>query len=290
MAAQTYANVLVVKEGSEDTPPPPKPCWPRSRARPTRILSPRPMTARWSRSSDCPNCDPEEGTPLIELQHLTKRFASKAGTLVALEDINLTIADGDIFGIIGMSGAGKSTLVRMHQYAGTPGRRLSRRHRPPHAGPGAQRAAPGPPRDRNDFPAVQPAHAAQLPEKRLLPDGAGPACRRKRPRPAPKSCWLSSACRTKRKATRRSSPAGRNSAWPSPAPLATDPKVLLCDEATSALDPNTTHAILQLIQNINREPRHHGGRHHPPDERGRADLPQRRDFGRRARGRAGRGQ
>lgn len=30
--------------------------------------------------------------------------------------------------------------------------------------------------------------------------------------------------------------------------LATDPKVLLCDEATSALDPNTTHAILQLIQ------------------------------------------
>ena len=44
-------------------PPPPKPCWPRSRARPSRILSPRPMTARWSRSSDCPNCDPEEGTP-----------------------------------------------------------------------------------------------------------------------------------------------------------------------------------------------------------------------------------
>ena len=35
--------------------------------------------------------------------------------------------------------------------------------------------------------------------------------------------------------------------------LATDPKVLLCDEATSALDPNTTHAILQLIQKINKE-------------------------------------
>ena len=29
--------------------------------------------------------------------------------------------------------------------------------------------------------------------------------------------------------------------------------MLLCDEATSALDPNTTHAILQLIQKINRE-------------------------------------
>ena len=35
--------------------------------------------------------------------------------------------------------------------------------------------------------------------------------------------------------------------------LATDPKVLLCDEATSALDPNTTHSILQLIKQINRE-------------------------------------
>ena len=61
-AAQTYANVLVVKEGSEDTPAT-KALLPRSRARPSRILSPRPMTARWSRSSDCPNCDPEEGTP-----------------------------------------------------------------------------------------------------------------------------------------------------------------------------------------------------------------------------------
>ena len=35
--------------------------------------------------------------------------------------------------------------------------------------------------------------------------------------------------------------------------LATDPKVLLCDEATSALDPNTTHAILELIRDINRK-------------------------------------
>lgn len=49
---------------------------------------------------------------MIELQHLTKRFATKGGPVVALKDINLTIRDGDIYGIIGMSGAGKSTLVR----------------------------------------------------------------------------------------------------------------------------------------------------------------------------------
>ena len=35
--------------------------------------------------------------------------------------------------------------------------------------------------------------------------------------------------------------------------LASDPKVLLCDEATSALDPQTTKAILALIQDINRK-------------------------------------
>ena len=49
---------------------------------------------------------------MIELQHLTKRFATQGGTVVALNDINLTIQDGDIYGIIGMSGAGKSRLLR----------------------------------------------------------------------------------------------------------------------------------------------------------------------------------
>ena len=49
---------------------------------------------------------------MIELQHLTKRFATQGGTVVALNDINLSINDGDVYGIIGMSGAGKSTLVR----------------------------------------------------------------------------------------------------------------------------------------------------------------------------------
>ena len=49
---------------------------------------------------------------MIKLQHLTKRFATQGGTVVALNDINLTIRDGDVYGIIGMSGAGKSTLVR----------------------------------------------------------------------------------------------------------------------------------------------------------------------------------
>ena len=40
---------------------------------------------------------------MIELQHLTKRFATQGGTVVALNDINLTIRDGDVYGIIAVS-------------------------------------------------------------------------------------------------------------------------------------------------------------------------------------------
>lgn len=49
---------------------------------------------------------------MIELKNLTKVYKGTAGEVKALENINLTIKDGEIFGIIGLSGAGKSTLVR----------------------------------------------------------------------------------------------------------------------------------------------------------------------------------
>ena len=49
---------------------------------------------------------------MIELMHISKVFPTAEWELRALDDINLTIRDGDVFGIVGMSGAGKSTLVR----------------------------------------------------------------------------------------------------------------------------------------------------------------------------------
>ena len=49
---------------------------------------------------------------MIELRNLNKTFHTQDGALTALDDINLTVQDGEIFGIIGLSGAGKSTLVR----------------------------------------------------------------------------------------------------------------------------------------------------------------------------------
>ena len=49
---------------------------------------------------------------MIEIIDLCKSFDTGSYTVDALSDINITIEDGDIYGIIGMSGAGKSTLVR----------------------------------------------------------------------------------------------------------------------------------------------------------------------------------
>ena len=49
---------------------------------------------------------------IIQIQHLNKTFGSGDTAVHALEDINLDIKQGEIFGIIGLSGAGKSTLVR----------------------------------------------------------------------------------------------------------------------------------------------------------------------------------
>ena len=49
---------------------------------------------------------------IIQIQHLSKTFGGGPEAVHALEDINLDIRQGEIFGIIGLSGAGKSTLVR----------------------------------------------------------------------------------------------------------------------------------------------------------------------------------
>ena len=49
---------------------------------------------------------------MIEIKNLSKFFSTENGDFTAINNINLTIEDGDICGIIGMSGAGKSTLIR----------------------------------------------------------------------------------------------------------------------------------------------------------------------------------
>ena len=49
---------------------------------------------------------------MLNLQHIFKNYITPEGSITALSDINLYVAPGEIFGIIGRSGAGKSTLIR----------------------------------------------------------------------------------------------------------------------------------------------------------------------------------
>lgn len=49
---------------------------------------------------------------MIEIKHLTHTYTSGSHKTDAIRDINLTIADGELFGIIGHTGSGKSTLIQ----------------------------------------------------------------------------------------------------------------------------------------------------------------------------------
>ena len=189
---------------------------------------------------------------MIEIQHLTKRFATKSGTVVALKDINLTIHDGDIYGIIGMSGAGKSTLVRCINMLERPdegsvavgGRQMQQ------LSAAELRAA------RRDITMIFQQFNLLM-QRTCLRNIMFPMELSKTPKDKAEARARELlelvGLPDKADAYPAQLSGGQKQRIAIARALATDPKVLLCDEATSALDPNTTHAILQLIQKINRE-------------------------------------
>ena len=50
---------------------------------------------------------------MIELDHVTKTFGDGADRTVAVDDLSLSIADGEIVALVGSSGSGKTTTLRM---------------------------------------------------------------------------------------------------------------------------------------------------------------------------------
>ncbi|MCX4317066.1 MAG: ATP-binding cassette domain-containing protein, partial [Lachnospiraceae bacterium] len=189
---------------------------------------------------------------MIEIKNLSKTFQTADGNVEALRDVNLTIADGDIYGIIGMSGAGKSTLVRC----------INMLERPTEGsvlldGKDLGKLSEKELRSvrRNVTMIFQGFNL--LMQRTCLQNicfplelaGVNRAEAKKRAMGLLETVGLPD----KANAYPVQLSGGQQQRIAIARALATDPNVLLCDEATSALDPKTTHDILELIQEINRK-------------------------------------
>ena len=192
------------------------------------------------------------GNEIIRIEHLSKVFNGSAGRIVALDDINLSIGEGDVFGIIGLSGAGKSTLVRCMNLLEVPtdgkvifdGRNLMQMNQKELL---ATRQSIGMifqdfnlMAQRNAIRNVcYPMEVARVPRRDA----------EKRAKELLELVGLSD--RMKSYPSQLSG--GQKQRVAIARALEMNPKVLLCDEATSALDPNTTRQILDLLKKINQE-------------------------------------
>ncbi|HET8748409.1 MAG TPA: methionine ABC transporter ATP-binding protein [Ramlibacter sp.] len=185
---------------------------------------------------------------MIQLQGLTQAY----GAHEALRGVDLRVAPGEIFGIIGRSGAGKSSLVRSINLLNRPkagkvfvaGRELT-------ALPDAQlRQA------RREigliFQHFNLLSSRTVAQNVALPlELAGVAGDETRRRVDELLDLVGLAQMRDRYPAQISG--GQKQRVGIARALANRPKVLLSDEATSALDPETTRSILGLLKQINRE-------------------------------------
>ena len=188
----------------------------------------------------------------ILIQNVSKTYSTKDGNVQALKNVNLSIDQGDIYGIIGMSGAGKSTLVRCINYLEEPtegkifikGKEL---------GSFSKKELR---KQREDIGMIF-QHFNLLMQKSVLENicfplyihGKKKTEARKRAKELLEIVGLSD----KAKAYPAQLSGGQKQRVAIARALASNPKILLCDEATSALDPQTTASILDLLKEINQK-------------------------------------
>ena len=189
---------------------------------------------------------------MIELKNISKTFQTSDGTVEALKNVTLTVADGDIYGIIGMSGAGKSTLVRCINMLERPtsGQILINGENLSELGNSELRE-----RRRKMTMIFQGFNL--LMQRNCLDNICFPlelsGMKKKDARKKAAELLNTVGLPDKGKAYPAQLSGGQQQRIAIARALATNPEILLCDEATSALDPKTTQSILELIQKINRE-------------------------------------
>ena len=187
---------------------------------------------------------------IIQIRHLSKQF--DGGAVHALEDINLDIKKGEIFGIIGLSGAGKSTLVRCMNLLERPtqGEILINNQDLTKLSECELRVM------RRKIAMIFQSFNLLM-QRTCLKNicfpmeiaGVPAAQAKKRAAELLELVGLSE----KADAYPAQLSGGQKQRVAIARALATDPEVLLCDEATSALDPTTTASILTLLKDLNRK-------------------------------------
>ena len=188
--------------------------------------------------------------PIITLNHVCKTFTTADGEVTAVNDLNLAINRGDIFGIIGLSGAGKSTLVRC----------LNLLERPTQGqvlvdGKDLTKLNDKKLRESRRKIGMIFQHFNLLMQRTVLDNVCFPmelvGIKKKEARKRALELLDTVGLADKAKAYPAQLSGGQKQRVAIARVLAADPEILLCDEATSALDPQTTKAILSLLKDIN---------------------------------------
>ena len=189
---------------------------------------------------------------MIQFMDISKTFQTKKDTIHALNHVSLTIDDGDVFGIIGFSGAGKSTLLRMVNALEVPttghveidGKNIDALSHKELRGV------------RKKIGMV--FQQFNLLESKSVYDNIAIPLRLNKAdtvqiRNTVMKLLQFVNLEDKADVYPAQLSGGQKQRVGIARALATNPSILLCDEATSALDPETTEAILQLLERINKE-------------------------------------
>ena len=189
---------------------------------------------------------------LIEIEHLSKTFGAGEVQVTALNDVSLSIGQGEIFGIIGLSGAGKSTLVRCINVLERPERGRILFH-----GKDLLTLKEKQLRQQRRRIAMIFQSFNLLDQRTALDNICFPlelaGVSRKAAREKATALLETVGLPDKADAYPVQLSGGQKQRIAIARALASDPEVLLCDEATSALDPQTTESILALLQKINKD-------------------------------------